>query len=352
MENFKFDNGFVYKDSFTEKEFYDAVIENIRTDYRAPSYIFDEMIISKVGRINVPLILTDGKADIEYSRVIGYDSLETTTKTKTITYGNGFQNKTHSTSTRTITNWQNDYGTLSGSAKSGTYDDQYKVYDEYIRDHKMDKSNIRSMSDEELSKYSVSPEMVEFMENDILTKVFENNITYPGQHVKNEEYSGEVTFYNSSVTIVSMYSITLKVRDRELLFVACTNGDIEIKVYGEYPCDNFEDMFAYNREVTKERLEATKKERLIVKLSILSGIALFILFLVLGLSLNILALTIISFVVLVLGIGIAIKFGMDVKKISKPYYEKIKEHNKNDLEKKEKDKEQGYQNYIKKNSQN
>ena len=352
MENYKLDNGFIYNDSFTEKEFYDAVIKYIRNDSMAPSYIFDEMVIISVDRINVPLFLTDGKSDIEYTRMIGYDSLETTTKTKTTTYGNGFQNKTYSTSTRTITNWEKDSGTLSGTAKSGTYDDKYKIYDEYIKDHKMDKSNISQMPAEELNKYSLTPTEVEFLKNDIMTKVFENNITYPGHHVKNEEYYGETTLYNSSVTIVSMYSLTLKVRDKKLLFVAVSNGDIEIKVYGEYPCDNFEDMFAYNREVTKERLEATKKERLIVKLSILSGIALFILLLVLGLSLNILALTIISFVVLALGIGIAIKFGMDVKKISKPYYEKIKEHNKNDLEKKEKDKEQGYQNYIKKNSQN
>ena len=90
MGNFKLDNGFVYNDSFTEKDFYDAVIENIRTDFRAPSYIFDEVIMSKVGRINVPLILTDGKADIEYSRVIGYDTYETTTKYKTTTYSNGW----------------------------------------------------------------------------------------------------------------------------------------------------------------------------------------------------------------------------------------------------------------------
>ena len=352
MGNFKLDNGFVYNDSFTEKDFYDAVIENIRTDYRAPSYIFDEVIMSKVGRINVPLILTDGKADIEYSRVIGYDTYETTTKYKTTTYSNGWQNRSQSSSTRTITNWQNDYGTLSGSAKSGTYDDQYKVYDEYIRDHKMDKSNIRSMSDEELNKYSVSPKMVEFMENDILTKVFENNITYPGQHVKNEEYSGEVTFYNSAVTIVSMYSLAIKIRDKELLFVACTNGDIELKLFGDYPADNFDEVFAITSEISDKRQEATKKERRIVKISILSGIALFILFLVLGLSLNILALTITSFVVLLIGIVLAIIFGVKVKTISKPYNEEIRQHNERDFENKRNHKEESYQSFINKNSQN
>lgn len=352
MDTFELENGFVYNDSFTEKDFYDAVIENIRNDYMAPSYIFDEIIISEVGRINVPLILTDGNAEIEYSRMIGYDSYVTTTKYKTTTYGNGYQNRTQSSSTKTVTDWQYDSGTISGSAKSGTYDDQYKVYDEYIRDHKMDKSNIRSMSSEELSKYKLTPKMVEFMKNDILTKVFENYITYPGQHVKNEEYSGEVTFYNSAVTIVSMYSLAIRIRDKELLFVACTNGDIELKVFGDYPTDNFDEVLAINGEISEKRKEATKTERLITKLSIISGIVLFILFLVLGLSLDILALTITSFVVLLIGIIMTIIFGVKVSKISKPYYDQMRENSTKDFEKKKNYKEESYQSFINKNNQN
>ena len=348
MSDFKLDNGFVYNDSFTEKEFYDAVIENIRNDFNAPSYIFDEMEISNIGRINVPLILTDGEANIEYSRMIGYDTYETTTKVKTTTYGNGWQNRSQSSSTRTITNWENDYGTLTGSAKSGTYDEQYKIYDEYIRDHQMDKSNMHQMDSAELSQYTVSPEMVEFMENDILTKVFTNYITYPGQHVKNEEYSGTVSFYNSAVTIVSMYSLCVRIRDKEIYFVACTNGDIELKIFGEYPTDNYDEVFAVTSKIASERQEATKKERRIVKLSLLSSIALFILFLVLGLSLGILVLTIISFVVLVIGIVLAIIFGKKVKKISKPYNEEIREHNERDFAAKRNHKEESYQYFIRK----
>ena len=352
MSNFKLDNGFVYNESFTEKEFYDAVLENIRNDFQAPSYIFDEVVFSNIGRINVPLILTDGEANIEYSRMIGYDTYQTTTKVKTTTYSNGWQNRSQSSSTRTITNWQNDYGTITGSAKSGTYDEQYKIYDEYIRDHQMDKSNMHKMTGEELSQYTVSPEMVEFMENDILTKVFENYITYPGQHVKNEEYSGEVTFYNSAVTIVSMYSLALRIRDKELLFVACTNGDIELKLFGEYPADNFDEVFTITSEIESNRLEATKNERRIVKISILSAIASFILFLILGLSLDILALTIISFATLLIGIIIAIIYGKKVKKISKPYNDEIQKHNERDFENKRKHKEESYQIFINKNSQN
>ena len=98
MEKYKLDEGYIYNDSYSEKDFYDAVLETIRNDSMAPSYIFDEMIISKVVRINVPLILTDGDSEIKYSRMIGFDKLETTTKTKTTTYGSGYQNKTHSTS--------------------------------------------------------------------------------------------------------------------------------------------------------------------------------------------------------------------------------------------------------------
>ena len=348
MENYKLDEGYIYNDSFSEKDFYDAVIENIRNDFMAPSYIFDEIIIGKIGRINVPLILTDGDSEIEYSRMIGYDSLQTTTKYKTTTYSNGYQNRTQSTSTKTITNWQKDEGIIRGTAKSGTYDEQYKIYDEYITNHKMDRKNIRLMPEDEMLKHSLKPETVEFLKNDIMNKVFANNITYPGNHVKNEEYYGNTTLYNTSCTIVSLYSLAIKVRDRELLFVACTNGEIELKLFGDYPADDFDEVLKFNREITDQRLEATKTQRTLLKITVPSMIVLFILFLILGLSLGILALTIISFVVLLAGIVITIKFGIDLKKINKPYFQQIREFSDKDFEKKRNYKEESYQSFINK----
>ena len=73
-------------------------------------------------------------------------------------------------------------------------DEQYKIYDEYITNHKMDRKNIRLMPEDEMLKHSLKPETVEFLKNDIMNKVFANNITYPGNHVKNEEYYGNTTF--------------------------------------------------------------------------------------------------------------------------------------------------------------
>ena len=349
MEKYKLDEGYIYNDSYSEKEFYNAVIETIRNDSMAPSYIFDEMIISKVGRINVPLILTDGDSEIEYSRMLGFDKLETTTKTKTTTYSNGYQNKTQSTSTKTITDWQRDEGTLSGTAKSGYYEEKYKVYDEYITNHKMDRNNISVMPEDELIKHSLDQETVEYLKNDIMNKVYANNITYPGNHVKDEEYNGNTRLYNTSCTIVSLYSLAIKIRNKELLFVACTSGEIEIKLFGDYPADNSEEIFSFNREITKKRKEATKTQRTIVKITVPSSIALFILLLILGLSLNILALTIISIAILLLGIAITIKFVIDINKINKPYFTQIHEHNKKVFEDQKAHKEESYQNFIKKN---
>ena len=349
MSDYKFDEGYLYNDSFTEKEFKDAVIKYIYDDYMSPSYIFDEMIISNVGRINVPLILSDGKSEIEYSRIIGYDRLETTTKYKTTTYSNGYQNRTQSTNVRTITDWQQDYGTLTGTQKSGYFEDKYKVYDEYITNHVMDRNNVRRLSDEELDKYSLTPNTVEFLKNDILEKVFRENITYPGNHVKNEEYRGTTTLYNTSLTIVSLYSIAVKVRDKELLFIASSNGAIDIKMFGEYPSDNYDEVLKLNREITTQRKEATQKPRTIAKCTILLSITLFIVLLILGIVLNILALTITSIAILVIGLIIGIKFIVDVKNISKPYYKQILENNTRDAENKNKAKEESYQRYINNN---
>lgn len=306
------------------------------------------MLISEVGRINIPLIQATGEAEIEYSRMLGFDSYVTTTKYKTTTYSNGFQNKTQSSSTKTVTNWQNDSGTLNGTASSGTYDEKYKIYDEYVKDHVMDKNNIRLLTVEELSACELTPNMIEFLENDILNKVYQNNITYPTNNVKNEEYDGTVKLNNICSTIVSLYSLGIKIRDKELYFIACSNGDIEIKVFGEYPSDNFNEELNFNREITTQRMEATKRPRAIAKYTFLSTIVLFILFLVLGISLNVLALTIISFVILVIGLIIGIRYANDVKKISKPYYRQIFEHNTMLMEKRNQEKEEAYERYVNK----
>ncbi|MBR6072230.1 MAG: hypothetical protein IKP77_05280 [Acholeplasmatales bacterium] len=346
MEDYKFNEGYLYKDSFSEQDFLNAVLKYIKDDSYAPSYIFDEMTRSNVSRINIPLIQSTGTAEIEYSRMIGYDKLETTTKYKTTTYGNGYQNKTQSTSVRTITDWVNDSGTISGTASSGTYDEKYKIYDEYVANHKMDRNNVRLLSNDELKNCSLTPDMVEFLKNDIVNKVFRENITYPGNHVKNEEYYGTTTLNNISCTIVSLYALTISIRDKNLLFVASSNGEIEIKLFGEYPADNYDEVLSFNRKVTAERKEATKKPRTIAKYTIISTILLFILFLVLGIVFGILALTIISIAILIIGFIIGIKFMIDVKNISKPYYKQIYEHNKKDYENKRRSIEESYQKYI------
>jgi hypothetical protein len=348
MKNYKINVGYLYNDSFSEKEFLDAVLKKINDDNSAPSYIFDEMEKSEVFRIEFPIFLCDGNAEIEYSRMIGFDKIETTTKYKTDAYGN----KTHSTTSRTITDWKMDSGVISGSASSGTILDEYKIYDEYITNHVMDKNNVRELTNEELDNYHLTDDNIEYLKNDILKKAFEANITYPANHVKNEEYYGTVSLFNTTVTIVSMYAMELQIRDKSLLFIAISNGDIEIKVFGEYPIDNYDEINNFNMAISKQRLEATKKPRALSKYTILLTLLLFILLLVLGISLDILALTIISIVILVLGLIITLKFRNDVKKISKPYYKQIYDNNIRVYNENEKAKQEGYQRYILKNSQN
>jgi len=344
MGNNKFDFGYLYNDSFNEKEFIKAVLKYIKDD-SSPSYIFDEMKMGKVSRINVPLILTGGTSEIEYSRLIGYDTIETTTKYRTSPDGN----TKRSTYSRTITNWKKDSGIISGTSSSGYFDNKYKIYDEYITNHVMDKNNIRRLNDDELDKYNLDDEIINYLKNDILNKVFKENITYPGNHIKNETYSGTTELFDTTLTIISLYSVEITIKDKSITFIASTNGDIEIKMFGEYPLDNYEETFKFTKEITSKRKEATKKPRALAKYTILSTIILFILLLVLGISLNILALTIISIVILILGLIITIKFSLDIKKISKPYYNQIREYNINNVKNKQKIKEEGYQNYLNNN---
>lgn len=346
MGNFKFDTGFIYNDSFSEKEFLDAVLKNIMDDYNAPSYIFDEIVLSDVSRINVPIFLSSGKSEIQYTRLLGYDKIETTTTYRTKTYSNGFKNKTQSSSYRTITEWKQDYGTITGSATSGIVRDEYMIYDEYITNHIMDKSNVGELSANELANYSLTPKEVNLLENDIMRMVFELNITYPTNKVKDEKYIGVTDLYNSSCTIVSLYKIELTIRNKIITFIAASNGEIEIKIFGEYPADDINEIFEFNRETAKEIKEATKKPRKIANYTILSTLFLFILLLILGIVLKLIPLIIITIVILVVGLIITIKFRMDVNKISKPYRQKIAEHSMNIYERNNIHKKESYNNYI------
>ena len=87
---------------------------------------------------------------------------------------------------------------------------------------------------------------------------------------------------------------------------------------------------------------------MLAKVSSLSSFAIFILLLILGLSLNILALTIISIFVLTIGLILGIKYLNDVKRISKPFYKKIYDNNHKIFKEHQRIKEEGYQSFINK----
>ena len=349
MDNYKINVGYKYNDSFTENDFIEAVINNIRDDINGPSYIFDEMSLSKVFRINVPIFLSSGDSTINYSRMIGFDKIITTTKYKTTTYGSGVQNRTQSTSSKTVTDWKQDSGTITGSATSGIYHEEYMIYDEYITNHVMDKNNVSNLSSDELSQYYLTEDEINYLENDILEKVYRNNITNYGDHVKNEEYYGETRLYNITCTIVSLYAVEITLRDRTIHFIASSNGDIELKQFGDYPADDYENLFKFNKEISAQRREATKKPRALAKCSLLSSIVIFIVLLALGVKLDNIALKTISIIVLVLGLVLLMKFMADIKRISKPYYEQIQDNNMREFNEKQRIKEEGYHNYIRNN---
>ena len=341
--------GYRYGDSFTEEDFRNEVFQFLKDSILVPTYIFDEMEYTKVGRINIPLIIADGTATINYSRKLGFDRYETTTKVKTTTYGNGYQNRTQTSSTRTITDWRYDEGTLTGDASAGTYDEKYRSYDEYVTNHVMDKNNIIQIEPNEYAPYEATEEMLNNIKNDILNKVYSENITYPADHVKNEEYYGDVTLHNITYTIVSLYSMVISIRDKQILFYACSNGQIEMKYYGDFPFDDdWQQELDTVGEINRERSQETKKPRLIYIFSFLIGIALFITLLVLGIQNNLIALNILSAVPLLIGFFFGIKYFRITSKINRAYSKRVIDYRMNLENKRQEIKNESYESFIQK----
>ncbi len=348
MEN-KITYGYKYNDSFTEDEFKNEVFKFLLNSRLAPDYIFDEFEYSNVGRINIPLIIAEGKSEIEYSRMLGFDRYETTTKVKTTTYSNGFSNRTQSSSTRTITDWKKDEGVLEGTATAGYYDPKYELYNEYVANHVMDKNNICTLTADEIKNYEISDEVVHNLKNDILNNVFHNNITYPTNNVKNEEYYGTTTINNITCTIVSLYKMVISIRDKQLMFFACSNGEIEMKYFGEFPLDDdyIESMNKVSEIITEKKKE-TKTPKLIYRLSFLFGIAIFVTFLVLGIQNNQTVLIILSFIPLIIGFVIGIKYYKVASKINKAYSNKVIAYNNDKDKQRFEKKERSYERLINK----
>ena len=312
-----------YDDSFTKDEFRNEVFKYLKDRLDVPSYIFDELTYSDVFRTNIPILNLEAKATIDYSRTIGYDRIEQWIETKTVKYNDGSRKVTTTPHSKTITDWYPDNGTLVGTDIAVGYDKCYSCYKDIINETR-DKKHISILTNDEIDSIDVSLELVDSLENDICNKVFKNNITYPGNHVKNEIYNGKTEILDASIVLISIYSIKIKIRDKDIFIYTCSNGEINLRCIGEIPLeDDYEDDVNKVGEIITEKRKETKKTKMIYRLSFLGGISLFILLIVLGINFNLIFLIILSFIPLITGFIVGIRYFKITSKINKIYSKKV-----------------------------
>lgn len=340
--------GYKYNDSFTEKEFEDAAFLYLKDNIMVPSYFFDEVKYSDVYRINIPILTIKGEATINYSRTVGYERTENWIEQKTTKYSDGSRKVQTYNRSRTVTDWVPDCGTISGESIRYGYDKEHEIFKDIIekeRNHK----DVSEISDEVIESLNVSDHLIESLKEDICNDVFQNNMTYPGDYIKDEEYESSTSIISASIGILSIYSIEMHIRDCTVCIYTCSNGNIDLHISGTFP---LEDDYDANQnivgEIITEKRKVTKKPKRIYRLSFLLGIALFVTMLVLGIKFDILALTITSFIPLILGFIIGIKFFKIVSKTNRSYSRQIIEHNSQRENKIQELKDKGYERFINK----
>ena len=342
-----FASGIKYEDSITEDDYVNKILLYLKDEYLAPGYIFDELICEDVKRIEIPIVCATGHSEINYSRMIGTDKIETWTEVKTTKYSDGTSKKNYYNRSKTVTDWDPDSGMLVGEAVESAYDDKYKQFDDVITLENRE-NNTTILSDSELDSYEINPEMINDLKNRITNTVFYKNITYPGDHVKNETFSGTTKITELSCVILPIYVLNIKVRDELITFYACSNGQVDIKQVGHFPMqDDQEEANNAVYEIAKERNKVAFKPKTFMYLSYFLGIAFFLLFIILGSNFDIVALNIISFIVLLSGIVVGLIFSRKVKKITREYGTKINEYNNIRDARLQKQKDEGYERYIK-----
>lgn len=321
MDRLHFQSGYRYSDSYSTEEFYDGVLLYLRDDEFCPPYIFDEAKFSNVSKIDIPLIKAKGTASINYSRILGYDKQVAYTIETKIKKPDGSIQRKYSNSYKTETEWVRDNGTINGVSEASFIDPKYK---DFINSLKLDETSLVKIDNKELNSFIIDDVVLESLKNNILENVYKNNITYPVNKIKNEEYSGDVDIENLSITIVSLYALEVNVRDSSFVLYASTNGSSTIYKLGNYPIND--DQEDYNKKIyniSTERNKVTKLPRTIRLISVIFLTALFLTLLIIGISKNILALTIVSFIPLILEIVIVIILNKKIRKVVLEYGEKI-----------------------------
>ena len=314
-----FQEGYYYNDLYTKEEFFEGALKYLRDEYLCPPYIFEEAKFSPVTKIDIPIITAKGNAVVNYSRVLGYDKQVAYTTKKTTRYSDGTSRNQYSTSYKTETEWVKDLGTLTGSSKATFVDPKFV---DFINRQELDASTIMPLSNKELNSFKIDEEALVSLKNDIVENVYRDNITYPVNKIKHEQHAGDVDIEHLSVTLVSMYSIDVTVRDKTFVLYACTNNSPKIYRLGNLPINDDQEEFNHKiYAVSSKRDSITKLPRTIRLLSIILLSALFIGLLALGINKNMLVLKLVAFIPLIAEIVIVIILNKKIGKVVREYGE-------------------------------
>jgi len=339
-------SGYKYNPSITKDEFKDQVLLFLNIIDEAPSYIYDELELSPVNEIDVPILEATGHSEINYSRMIGNDKIETWTEVKITKYPDGSEHKENINHSKTVIDWDPDSGMLVGDATVSRYSTKFDDYDDAIS-LKRNNKDISNLDDDILDEIKIDDNLIKELKNEILNTVFRENISYPGDHVKNETYSGNTKINELNVVVLPLYELELTLRDKTITFYSSANSPVEIKRKGEFPPeDDEEENRKHIEELLNEKKNNLKKPKLIKYLSIISGIFFFILFLILGIEFSNTFLNVSSFVLLFIGIIISAIFNSKIKKIDLEYNTKIDDYNNDRKNRLRKLKTDNYKRYI------
>ncbi len=321
MDELHFQSGYRYSDSYSKEEFFSNALKYLRDEYLCPPYIFDEAVFSNVNKIDIPIIKAIGIANINYSRLLGYDKQVAYTTKKTTKYSDGTRRNSYSTSYKTETDWVRDFGTINGMGDSTFIDPKYV---DFINSQELDNSSLIELENKELNSFRIDEIALNSLKQNILDNVYKNNITYPVNKIKKEEYSGDVDIENLSVTLVSIYAIDVRVRDTSFVLYACTNGSDKVYRLGDLPINDDQEEFNEKIDsISTKRDSITKMPRTFRLLSIIVLTILFISLLAIGINKNILALRIISFIPLIAEIIIVIILNKKIRKVVLEYGEQM-----------------------------
>ena len=316
-----FQSGYRYSDLYSKEEFFDGCLKYLKDEYLCPPYIFDEAIFSQVNKIDIPIIKAIGIANINYSRLLGYDKQVAYTTKTTTKYSDGSRRNSYSTKYKTETEWVKDYGTINGKGESSFVDPKYI---DFINSQELDNSSLVPIENRELNSFRIDEVALKQLKSNILNNVYKDNITYPVNKVKKEEYDGDVDIENLSVTIVSIYAIDVKVRDKSFVLYACTNGSSKIYRLGDLPINDDQEDFNKKIDIIATKRDSiTKKPRTIRLLTILIFSVLFIVLLAIGISKKILVLKLIAFIPIIIEIVVVIILNKKIRKVVLEYGEQM-----------------------------